>query len=340
MKKIFEKCKQDIDNRLNEVLDQEIAKYRNNEFIVDALLELKRLSQNGKRVRGFLVKVGQLLKGVDDNSYLDLAVAMEIFQTAVLIHDDIIDNADTRRGMKTITSKYPDHLGLSKAICIGDLGFFLAYRLINETNLNAKTKGEVLKIFTDTIYNTVLGEITDVELPYKTKDYHKTIQEDIIYDIYVNKTAWYTIIGPLLMGGAAINITEKEKKQLIEIGINLGIAFQIKDDLLGMFSDQTTLGKTINDIKEGKQTIIYKYAIDKASEYDLKFINRYYGNPLIDEINTKKIINIFIKLGAKENAENLLKECINKSINLLKQSSFANQEKLIGFANYLLEREY
>ena len=63
MKKIFEKCKQDIDNRLNEVLDQEIAKYRNNEFIVDALLELKRLSQNGKRVRGFLVKVGQLLKG-------------------------------------------------------------------------------------------------------------------------------------------------------------------------------------------------------------------------------------------------------------------------------------
>ena len=339
MEKIFKLCKESIDKRLNEVFDKEICKYKNNSFIVDSLKELKRLSQNGKRVRGFLIKLGQLLKGVDDDSYLDLAVAIEIFQTAVLIHDDIIDNADMRRGMETITYKYPDHLGISKAICIGDLGFFLAYRLINETNLNATTKIEVLKIFTDTIYNTVLGEITDVELPYKTKDYHKTIKEDIIYDIYVNKTAWYTIIGPLLMGGATIDITEKEKNQLIEIGTNLGIAFQIKDDLLGIFSDQTTLGKTINDIKEGKQTIIYKYAIDKASEFDLRFINKYYGNTLIDEINTKKVINIFIKLGAKENAENLLKECINKSINLLKQSSFVYQEKLIEFTNYLLERK-
>ena len=339
MKQIFEKCKKDIDNRLNEVLDQEIAKYRNNEFIRNALLELKRLSQNGKRVRGFLVKVGQLLKGVDDNSYLDLAVAMEIFQTAVLIHDDIIDNADMRRGMETITHKHPNHLGVSKAICIGDLGFFLAYRIINETYFSDEIKTSILKIFTDTIYNTVIGEITDVELPYQSKEYHKMMSDDVIYDIYVNKTAWYTIIGPLLMGAITNNISDADKSNLIEICINLGSAFQIKDDLLGLYSNKDGIGKTLNDVKEGKQTIIYKYAINNASKEELKYINEYYGNSLVDEKESIKIITLFTKLGAKDNAEKLLKDHTYKSIKLVEQSSFENKEILISFSNYLLNRE-
>lgn len=338
MKHIFEKCKNDINKRLNEVLEKEILKYKENDFIVDSLKELKRLSQNGKRVRGFLVKVGQLLKGIDDDSYIDLAVAVEIFQTAVLIHDDVIDKAELRRGMETITNKYPNHLGLSKAICIGDLGFFLSYRLINETNFSDDIKISILKIFTDTIYNTVVGEITDVELPYKGSDFHHNMNESVIYDIYTNKTAWYTIIGPLLMGAISIGVSAKEKEELIKIGINLGIAFQIKDDLLGIYNNEKNLGKTINDIKEGKQTIIYKYALDNAKEEDLKVINKWYGNPNIDEDKTREIVNVFTSCKAKDNAEKLLKDYTKNSIEAINSSDFFNKSILIKFANYLLER--
>ena len=91
MKNTMEECKIKIENKINEILDNEVKKYESNEFIKESILELKRLSYGGKRVRGYLIKLGQLLFGKDDDSYIDLAAAIEIFQTAILIHDDIID---------------------------------------------------------------------------------------------------------------------------------------------------------------------------------------------------------------------------------------------------------
>ena len=101
------------------------------------------------------------------------------------------------------------------------------------------------------------------------------MSDKIIYDIYVNKTAWYTIIGPILIGAASANVSCEDKKKLIEIGTNLGIAFQIKDDLLGLYSSYNDMGKTLNDIKEGKQTIIYKYALDRSNKEELETIEKY-----------------------------------------------------------------
>ena len=144
--------KQKIDNRINEILDNEIEKYKDNEFICNSIEELKRLSQGGKRVRGYLVKVGQMLFGLDDDSFVDIAAALEIFQTAILIHDDIIDEADKRRGMETINAKYEGHLGVAKGICIGDLGFFISYKIISELNLPNEVKEEIFKVYSRTLY--------------------------------------------------------------------------------------------------------------------------------------------------------------------------------------------
>ena len=225
-KDIFMLSKEKIENKINEILDKEIEKYGDNEFIKESLRELKRLSQGGKRVRGYLVKLGQMLFGKDDDSYIDLAAAIEIFQTAILIHDDIIDEADKRRGMDTINAKYKGHIGVAKGICIGDLGFFISYRIINNSNISEELKDEIVKIYSKTLHNTVNGEIVDVELPLKSLKYHRNMDEKIIYDIYVNKTAWYTIIGPILIGAASAGASEKDKEKLIEMGTNLGIAFQ------------------------------------------------------------------------------------------------------------------
>lgn len=338
-KTIFEKSKEKIEVKINEILDKEISKYEDNEFIKESLKELKRLSQGGKRVRGYLIKLGQMLFGKDDDSYVDLAAAIEIFQTAILIHDDIIDEADKRRGMDTINAKYKGHIGVAKGICIGDLGFFISYGIINNASISDNLKDEIVKIYSKTLHNTVNGEIVDVELPLKTLDFHKGMDEKIIYDIYVNKTAWYTIIGPILIGAASAGASEEDKEKLIEMGTNLGIAFQIKDDLLGLYSSVSDMGKTLNDIKEGKQTIIYKYAIDHASKEELEVIGKYYGNPNVTEEESNLIIDLFDKLGAKENAENLVKKYTDNGISVIETMDVQNKDLFMEFANYLLKRD-
>lgn len=328
-----------ISNRINDILDCEIEKYSDNDFIRNSLEELKRLSIGGKRVRGYLVKLGGILFGLDDDSYIDIAAALEIFQTAILIHDDIIDEAEKRRGIDTINAKYSGHLGISKAICIGDLGFFLSYKIISELNLSSNIKEEITKVYSKTLINTVNGEIIDVELPLNDLKYHKSMDEKIIYDIYVNKTAWYTIIGPILIGSTLANASSVDKEKLKNIGLNLGIAFQIKDDLLGLYSDFGKLGKTLNDIKEGKQTIIYKHAIDNAKEDELNIIRKYYGNNNITDEGNYKIIKLFEEIGSKKYAEDLVEEYTNKAINLINEMDIQNKDKFVSFANYLLKRE-
>ncbi len=338
-KNIFETSKEKIKNKINEILDKEIEKYEDNEFIKESLMELKRLSQGGKRVRGYLIKLGQMLFGKDDDSYVDLAAAIEIFQTAILIHDDIIDEADKRRGMDTINAKYEGHIGVAKGICIGDLGFFISYRIINNASISKELKDEIIKIYSKTLHNTVNGEIVDVELPLKSLEYHRNMDEKIIYDIYVNKTAWYTIIGPILIGAASAGASEEDKEKLIEMGTNLGIAFQIKDDLLGLYSSVKDMGKTLNDIKEGKQTIIYKYAIDHASKEELEVISKYYGYPNVTDEESNIIINLFDKLGAKENAEALVKKYTDNGISIIENMDVQNKDLFMELANYLLKRD-
>ena len=332
----FIKLKEQIDINIDKVLDKEIENAITDD-IKHSLEELKRLSKGGKRVRGILIKLGQLLNDVDNNSYLPLATAFEIFQTAVLIHDDIIDEAIERRGLPTITSLNEGHNGISKAICIGDLGFFLAYKIINETKFSPEVKYKLEKCFTDTLLNTVVGEIIDVELPLKDFNYHLNMEDKEIYEIYVNKTSWYTFIGPLLLGAISVEMDEKKLKSIIDIGINLGIAFQIKDDLLGLYSTDKDMGKTLNDIKENKQTIIYKYAIDHANEGELQIIKNLYGKDL-NENDTDIVLNLFNELGAKSNAEKLVEEYTKKAIDIINKSDFANKEKLIDLANLLVSR--
>lgn len=338
-KNLLEECKIIIENRINEILDGEIKRYKDNCFIKESLEELKRLSKGGKRVRGYLIKLGQMLFGKDDDSYIDIAAAIEIFQTAILIHDDVIDEADKRRGLDTINAKYAGHIGISKAICIGDLGFFISYNIINNANISDDLKIEIMKVYSKTLYNTVNGEIIDVELPLKSLEYHKKMDDKLIYDIYVNKTAWYTIIGPILIGASSANASSLDKEKLMKMGENLGIAFQIKDDLLGLYSEDDSMGKTLNDIKEGKQTIIYKYAIDHANKEEIEIINKYYGNSCVTIDENKIITDLFIKLGAKENAEKLELEYTKKGIDIINSMDVKNKDLFMDFANYLLKRK-
>ncbi|EKD44047.1 MAG: Geranylgeranyl pyrophosphate synthase [uncultured bacterium] len=294
----------------------------------------------GKRIRGSLILLGYKIAGKKKCSdILSAAVAYEIFQTAILAHDDIIDKSPTRRGRPSLhTTLGSDHLATSYAICLGDVGFFLAYQILNELNCDTKLKNLALSNFSDTMLNTTIGEILDIKLSAeKTKDEQDTLT---MLDL---KTAWYTVVGPLQLGAILGGADKKLLKNIKEFGKNLGIAFQIQDDILGTFGDPTKTGKSVDsDIKEGKSTILISHALSHANNADKKILTQAYGSQSITDDEIQIVRDIMVRTGSLKYAELSLEKLSKSAIKLIpkltKKAEFKNL--LNGLVDYIVKRNY
>lgn len=182
-------------------------------------------NKGGKRIRGVLCGLGFELVNSKNINYkpevLKIAAALEILHTALLTHDDIMDKSLTRRGQQTLYRALGgNHYGISQAINIGDIGLYLPVKIITDLNLPAGIKMKVLRFLSKAYINTCWGQILDIK---KSAD---------IEFIRTYKTAKYTFSAPLQIGaivaGAKLDLLAK----LDKFGENLGIAFQIRDDIL------------------------------------------------------------------------------------------------------------
>jgi len=319
-----------------------------NPIINDALDKFKYANSDGKCIRGTLINLGYNLHK-KDNYALKLCASYEAFETSILIHDDIIDNSDLRRGKSTIHKVYSkefekyniDNTPTSLALCIGDIGFYY----INEYILNNYKKDKniikLLNYYNNVVINTIKGEILDVYLSYIEKnDKNHKLYEDDIMKIYKLKTSIYSIVGPFILGMILSNSKDKEIEKFENLLEPIGISFQIKDDILGIFSDNNTIGKSVvSDIEEFKQTILYSYIKINKSEY-LNDLLKLYGNKT-NEKDLKKVQEIFITSGALEYAENKMNELFDiskeKINNLIINSDFKNI--LLGLIIFLRHRK-
>ena len=206
-----------------------------------------------------------------------LGAALELLQAGLLIHDDIMDEDALRRGLPTMHKRFegealdsgadnPSHLGEALAICAGDICFFSAWNLVSSFG------SAMQSLFSKELTTVCLAQSRDVSLGS-----HITFPElqDII-EVYTYKTARYTICLPLLAGALAAGSPEAAP-YIEQIGLNLGILFQLRDDYLGLFGDETRLGKPIgSDLREGKKTpyMILMYptlSLDEKTRFDLLF---------------------------------------------------------------------
>ena len=347
-KKYYKEEKDNLDKRIND-FNNELVK-EDNLLLKENLEYFKELNSNGKLVRGTLVNLGyNLLKDNKDYSY-DLALAYEIFQTAILVHDDIIDNDDKRRGKDTIHhinyekyKKYSSkeeskHLGNSIGICMGDYGLYMSNLVISKSYEKDKNLGKVLNYFNNTVLNTIKGELLDVILPFQSKnmDIDNKLLEESIMNIYRLKTAHYTIIGPMSAGLILAGAKEDYLKDIEEFGEKVGIAFQIQDDILGIYS--TEMGKVIgSDIKEFKQTILYSHIMTTSYKDELL---KYYGKE-VNEENVEKVRDIFKKSGSYDYALDTMNNLYDESLNILDNISWIKEDKkdiIRGFVEYLRNR--
>lgn len=250
----------------------------------------------GKMLRGTLVKLGyELAVKNPTGSILKPAAAYEIIHTALLTHDDIIDQSPVRRDKPALHVIHRDlQYGLSQAICLGDLGFFLASRLLSESDFSDNKKMKAIDNFLRIITDTILGEMLDIKASHSLNRTEKQILQ-----IQEKKTAQYTIIGPLSLGAILAGATDSFLKLIKEFGSPLGIAYQIHDDILGIFADEKIVGKpVISDIKENKSTLLIVYALKHASKQQLAILKKYYGKKNITSSAHTQIKQVIEETGS------------------------------------------
>lgn len=321
-----------------------------NVIVIDAINKFINMNGDGKFLRGCLIDLGYKLTKNDDYAKT-LSLAYETFETSILIHDDIIDNAHLRRNKETIHETYKDEFkkynvendntNTSLALCIGDLGFFYTNEMITKKYKNDKNFAKLLSYYNNIVIKTIKGEIIDVALPFIEKnDKEHTLHEEDIMEIYRLKTSWYTVVGPFVLGMILGNSKAKDIETFEKVLEPLGIAFQIKDDILGIYSSKEILGKSVySDIEEFKQTILYSYI--KINRNDLlDELLKYYGKSITEE-ESKKVQKLFEDSGALEYATNKMNEMFNEVYTNIKLMDIKEYTKniLLGLILFLRLRE-
>lgn len=341
-------------NRLEKCLNEyndSLADSDSNIFMKNNLEYFADLNSCGKLIRGILINLGYSILHKNSDYSLSLALAYEIFQTAILVHDDVIDKDNIRRGKETIHYRnYREfqnkineieakELSDSIALCMGDYGLFAANKVISDSYHDDPNLGRVLNYFNDIVLKTIKGELLDVILPYKSREdeISQSLLEKSILDIYELKTSYYTIIGPLSLGLILAGGKDFQIEEIERFGREVGVAFQIQDDILGVYSDK--IGKVIgSDIKEFKQTILFSHV--KGTSYYDDFLKYYGREDLTDEV-IDKVRVILEKSGSKDYAIEQMNNHYNNSLKLLEKISWISEkEKLIltGFVEYLRQR--
>ena len=329
----------------------ENLKKENDSYLKENLIYFANLNSSGKRIRGILVNLGYELKKEKSTYSHPLAVAYEVFQTAILVHDDIIDQDDKRRSLPTIhylnrkkyenisSTEETNHFSNSIALCMGDYGLYLSNKLISDAYKEDNNLGNVLSYFNDTVLRTIKGELLDVILPFKSKNIgveKKTLEEKIL-DIYRLKTSYYTFIGPLSVGLILAGASKDELNVIEEFGTKLGIAYQIQDDILGIYSKD--MGKVqASDIKEYKQTLLYAYTIQTKYKEEL---DKVYGKNELDDYTIQEVQRIMRESEALEKATNLMNSLYDESLVIINDIDWIKEKDkniLKGFVDYLRNR--
>jgi len=320
-------------------------------FINQFLADLEESLQGGKAVRGSLVCHGAIACGGEVTpAIIDLALAFELFHTYLLIHDDIIDRDDMRRGKPSFHKRYqhmesddylpsdPEHFGRSMGIMAGDILCSMGYDLIVKCDLPAEVKLKIIGHVTQTLFETGAGEILDV-----LNDMADNASKEHLMKVHTLKTSRYTFYSPLTVGAYAVGASAEQLDVLQKYSFPIGIAFQLHDDLLGMFGEAEKLGKPVHsDLREGKQTMLIIEAYKRASAREKLVLDSALGNPELTEGQAKAVREIVKGTGAFKYSIDLANKFKERALEELTDEHLTKEgySFLYSMADYIVNRDY
>jgi geranylgeranyl diphosphate synthase, type I len=285
--------------------------------------------RGGKRMRAALVAAGFAARKVDSPEAAASAIswapcepammAVELLQTYLLIHDDWMDDDDVRRGGPAVHVLLRERLGTralgdTAAILAGDLASGYAQEALLETELPADRVLRASRAFARIQVEVVTGQLAEMRAAEGTAAAAQPLPS--VETIHALKTASYTVTGPLLLGATLAGADDARCAELERFGRPLGIAFQLRDDLLGVFGDPSATGKPVwNDIRQGKRTaLVNELRGDARAE---AMLARVLGKPDASEADLEAVVRMMEERGARGRVEARVRELCDEALRVL-----------------------
>lgn len=268
------------------------------------------LSLGGKRLRPVLVLMANDLFDGEVKKAIPAALAVEVFHNFTLVHDDIMDKADIRRGQPTVHKKWNETVG----ILSGDLMMIKATQLLCETDTNRLK--DLLEVFNQTAVEVCEGQ--QIDMNFETR-------QDVSVEEYIEMITLKTAVllgGSLKLGALVAGASNEDANHLYDFGKNIGIAFQIQDDILDSFGEGDKVGKKIGgDIAANKKTLLLINALEKADTLTRQEMEQFMHNSKVSEQQKiDGILAIYNKLNVRETANQLKEQYL--------QQAFAHLQKV------------
>lgn len=287
------------------------------------------LESPGKRLRPILVLLSAKACGGKLSQVYNAALAVEMLHNFTLVHDDIMDNADLRRGRTTLHKKY----NLNTAILAGDSLLSVAYEyLLKDCKKNAK---EALASFTNGLVEVCEGQSLDTDFE---------MRQSVTIDEYITMIRQKTAMMLKMcceIGALLVNANPSDTKRLSDYGLNLGIAFQIQDDLLDIVGTEEKFGKRVGgDLIEGKKTFLFLKALEKSKGENRKALLKVIKNKGIKASEVSRYKKIYEDLGVIEEAKKEIRSYTNKALKSVNKISNKNSINIFHWlADSLIKRD-
>lgn len=296
----------------------------------DLLRQVSRLmKRGGKRLRPRLVlKAYAAYGGTDQSAIIRIAASQELFHCFILMHDDIIDRDTTRWGGPNISGHYMQdfstqtnpfnarHYADSLALLSGDLCLSLSHHLLISSGFRPSQIIKAQRMLADTLFSMIGGETLDTLMPLLQPA--SDIPDEDILRLYEAKTSIYSFCMPLKIGGLLAGASASQLKKLDAIGRFLGISFQIRDDLQGIFGETKTTGKSnLSDIRQGKHTLLMNHAWRQADSKQKYQLERIVGNSTAGQGELQTVRAILRETGAVHHVNAVLQAHCQEAHHLL-----------------------
>ena len=299
--------------------------------------------RGGKRLRPLFAYWGW--RAVADHSgdllepkVLRLISALELLHACALVHDDVIDASATRRGLPTVHRLFAERhrahdwhgsseqFGLSAAILLGDLALVWADDIVATADLDVDAHHRVRRVWAAIRTEVLGGQYLDIVAESSGAD---SVASAMTVNIY--KTASYTITRPLQLGAAAAADRPEVFNAFHEVGTNLGVAFQLRDDVLGVFGDPAVTGKPSgDDLRSGKRTVLLAEAVELAEKSDpvaAKLLRTSIGSDLSDD-QVKELCQVIESVGALAAVESRIDELTRRALTILEAAPIDPQARI------------
>ncbi len=348
--------------RYKQLIDDDIAAYSrqlrqdtlkqygaNARLATDTYLDI--LERGGKRIRGALVLNGYEMSGGTDMAMaLEAARAIEMIHAYILIIDDIQDRSPSRRGGPTahyaLASYHKqneladdsEHFGVAIALDSALVGSHAAQLVLANLKVAQEARLKVIGIVNQTMLVTAHGQTNDI-----MNEVVATVDLENIERVLEWKTAHYSFMNPLHVGMTLAGVSGESLGTINDYAMHTGKAFQITDDILGIFGNEHESGKSpLDDIREGKRTVLTAYALEHAQKADQNFLIQMLGNHTLTPAEFEQCKGILKETGALEYARGSAKQHVTEALLALDKESAEWEESGIQFlrslANYLLVR--